>query len=62
MVYIQGNSVPQANINVLKKLICARNELAQVYFFMAPSNPNEAFVWNHIITFCIFSICTLKTV
>ncbi|CAJ1958591.1 unnamed protein product [Sphenostylis stenocarpa] len=30
MVYIQGNSVPQANVDVLKRLISARHELAQI--------------------------------
>ncbi|KAI9081583.1 hypothetical protein K1719_036469 [Acacia pycnantha] len=30
MVYIQGNSVPYANIDVLKRLIFARHELAQI--------------------------------
>ncbi|XP_052726529.1 mitochondrial intermediate peptidase, mitochondrial isoform X8 [Vigna angularis] len=29
MVYIRGNSVPQANVDVLKRLISARHELAQ---------------------------------
>ncbi|WVY99314.1 hypothetical protein V8G54_025384 [Vigna mungo] len=30
MVYIRGNSVPQANVDVLKRLISARHELAQI--------------------------------
>ncbi|CAL0302561.1 unnamed protein product [Lupinus luteus] len=30
MVYIRGNSVPHANVNVLKRLISARHELAQI--------------------------------
>ncbi|XP_027930316.1 mitochondrial intermediate peptidase, mitochondrial isoform X2 [Vigna unguiculata] len=30
MVYIRGNSVPHANVDVLKRLISARHELAQI--------------------------------
>lgn len=30
LVYVQGNSVPRANHEVLDKLIAARHELAQV--------------------------------
>ncbi len=30
MAYIQGNSVPRANLKVLDELIAARHELAQV--------------------------------
>lgn len=30
MAYVQGHSVPQANHEVLDKLIAARHELAQV--------------------------------
>ncbi|XP_020232734.1 mitochondrial intermediate peptidase, mitochondrial isoform X2 [Cajanus cajan] len=30
MVYIQGNSVPHANVDVLRRLISARHELAQI--------------------------------
>lgn len=30
MAYIQGNSVPHANLEVLDKLAAARHELAQV--------------------------------
>lgn len=30
MVYVEGNSVPQANHGVLEKLIASRHELAQV--------------------------------
>lgn len=30
MVYVQGNSVPLANLEVLDKLIAARHEFAQV--------------------------------
>jgi len=34
MVYIRGNSVPHANVDVLKRLISARHELAQVCIVM----------------------------
>lgn len=34
MVYVQGNSVPSANIGVLDKLIATRHEIAQVNFFL----------------------------
>lgn len=32
MAYIQGNSVPRANLKVLDELIAARHELAQVVY------------------------------
>lgn len=35
MVYVQGNSVPLANHEVLDKLIAARHELAQVANYMS---------------------------
>lgn len=38
MVYVQGNSVPHANLGVLDKLIAARHELAQVLFFATSGN------------------------
>lgn len=35
MAYIQGNSAPHANLEVLDKLIAARHEFAQVAFLKA---------------------------
>lgn len=32
MAYLQGNSVPKANLGVLDNLIAARHEIAQVNF------------------------------
>lgn len=31
MAYIQGNSVPSANLGVLDKLVASRHEIAQMY-------------------------------
>lgn len=41
MAYIQGNSVPHANLEVLDKLAAARHELAQVVISFWS-------VWNHV--------------
>ncbi|GJW49926.1 probable mitochondrial intermediate peptidase, mitochondrial isoform X1, partial [Tanacetum coccineum] len=35
MTYIQGNSVPRANLRVLDKLIAARHEISQIMGYKA---------------------------
>lgn len=55
MAYVQGNSVPCSNLEVLDKLIVARHELAQVVIlyrswpFLIMHRTREAFRFRKII-------------
>lgn len=55
MAYVQGNSVPVANLEVLDKLIAARHEFAQVnfsYFYINISTN----LYNIFLLICICSL------
>ncbi|KAK7322431.1 hypothetical protein VNO77_25810 [Canavalia gladiata] len=57
MVYIQGNSVPQANVDVLNRLISARHELAQIMGYRSFAEfavkPNMAFSPKVVMSFLL---------
>lgn len=55
MAYVQGNSVPIANLEVLDKLIAARHEFAQVnfsYFYINISTN----LYNIFLLICICNL------